>query len=146
MTETSRFSVIKPNIYTPFHIDFEWWKQHDNNWKVFLQSFLCPEHQKQFQDVHDSELIDYIDPITAEVRQVDLLQHTLISHCTKLPDYEQQYNTVVHTIFRTFLVNGNSPLTPQELSERCGKSAEIILRTLSGSVVYNGIRPCRYSE
>jgi hypothetical protein len=31
-----RPSLIKPNLNTPFHIDFSWWKENDNNWRIFL--------------------------------------------------------------------------------------------------------------
>ena len=35
-----KFSLVKPSIETPFHIDFEWWKETDSNWRVFLFDFL----------------------------------------------------------------------------------------------------------
>jgi hypothetical protein len=39
-------SLLKPSIKTPFHIDFDWWKQNESDWHVFLSSLLCPEHQE----------------------------------------------------------------------------------------------------
>ena len=64
MIEQKKFSIVKPMISTPFHIDFEWWKQHDNNWKVYLHSCLCKEHQAMFGDIDNITLIDIVDPVT----------------------------------------------------------------------------------
>jgi hypothetical protein len=141
MTDPGKFSLIKPTLDTPFNIDFDWWKSHDHNWRVFLFSFLCEEHQKAFADQNDDIWIDWIDPQTAEVHHVDRLQHILITHCAKQPDFISQTTTLVHAVFRVLLANGNKPTTPNELSRLIGKPPEIILRTLSGPTVYQGIRP-----
>ena len=29
VVEDKRFSLVKPTVNTPFHIDFEWWRQND---------------------------------------------------------------------------------------------------------------------
>ena len=83
MTELKRFSLVKPSLHTRFHIDFDWWGQNDRNWRVDLFGFLCPEHQETFADIRDDKLIDWVDPESAEVQQVDGLQHILITHCAK---------------------------------------------------------------
>ncbi len=136
------FSLVKPTKSTPFHIDFEWWKDHDNNWRVFLFSCLCSEHQISFSNQPNNALIDWIDPETAEIRQVDGLQSTLMNHCAKQENFVTENTAMVDAIFRIFLANGNSPLNAEELSDKIGKPAETILRTLSGLTVYRGIRPC----
>lgn len=141
MTDPGKFSLIKPTLDTPFSIDFDWWKIHDHNWRVFLFSFLCEEHQKTFADHNDEIWIDWIDPATAEVEHVDGLQHILMTHCARQPDFISATTTLVHAVFRALLANGNKPMTPLELSRRIGKPPEIILRTLSGPTVYQGIRP-----
>ena len=141
MSDPGKFSLIKPTLDTPFRIDFEWWKSHDHNWRVFLQSFLCDEHQKAFADLTDEVWIDWIDPQTAEVQHVDGLQHVLMTHCAKQADFVSNTTTLVYGVFRVLLANGNIPSTPNELSTMIGKSPEIILRTLSGPTVYQGIRP-----
>lgn len=143
MPDQKPFSLIHPTIDTPYHIDFEWWKNHDSNWHVFLISFLCPDHQKSFQDSPDLALIDWIDPETAEIRQVDGIQSTLMEHCVKEADFFGANNTLVDSIFKVFLSNGNQPLSPKGLSDKIGKPSELILRTLSGATVFKGIRPCR---
>jgi hypothetical protein len=142
MTEKRAFSLVKPTKDTPFHIDFDWWKEYDNNWQVYLQSYLCEEHRRQFDELEQGTLIDWIDPQTAEVHQVDGLQHTLISHCAKQPDFITPQTSLVNAVFRLFLANGNTPLTPLEIADQTSKSADIILRTIAGPTVYKGIRPC----
>ena len=72
-------SLLKPSLQTPFHIDFAWWEQNDRDWHVYMRSLLCPEHQLSFNDVQEDTLIDWIDPVTAEVKQVDGVQHALMS-------------------------------------------------------------------
>lgn len=141
MSATGKFSLVKPTIHTPFKIDFEWWKTHDHNWRVYLYSFLCTEHQVVFENVGNQSMIDWVDPQTAEVHQVDGLQHTLITHCAVQPDFVTSNTTLVDAVFRVLLANGNKPVSPMELSELTGKSADTILRTLSGPRVYQGIRP-----
>lgn len=141
MNATARFSLVKPTIQTPFHIDFEWWKTHDHNWRVYLFSFLCPAHQLVFEKVENQSMIDWIDPETAEVKTVDGLQHILMTHCASQPEFVNATTTLVDAVFRVLLSNGNQPVTPAELSERIGKSPTTILQTLSGPRVYQGIRP-----
>lgn len=134
-------SLLKPNVKTPFHIDFEWWKQNEGDWHIFLRSFLCPEHQEAFANAEEGELIDWIDPQTAEVKPVDGVQHALITHCAQLPDFVNQRTAVVEAIFRIFLANGNIPMSAEDLSVKLGKPAETILRTIAGVRVYRGLRP-----
>jgi hypothetical protein len=92
--------------------------------------------------VRGDEKVDWVDPDTAEVQQVDGLQHVLITHCAKEPDFISERTALVDAVFRIFLANGNTPLTPVELAERLGRPPETILRTLSGMRVYKGLRPC----
>ncbi len=142
MTELKRFSLVKPTVNTPFHIDFAWWKQHDNNWHVYLHSYLCPEHQEAFAPLHADQDIDWVDPETAEVQMVDGLQHILITHCAQQEDFLTEHTSLVDAVFRTLLANGNTPMTPATLGTQLNRSPDTILRTLSGPTVYKGIRPC----
>jgi len=142
VTEPKRYSLVTPTLETPFHIDFEWWRQNDQEWRVHLRSSLCPEHQEKFADVSGDEQVDWIDPETAEVQRVDGLQNILISHCAQSEDFITTRTSIVEAIFRIFLANGNMHLTPRELGERLNRPAVTILRTVSGVRVYKGIRPC----
>jgi hypothetical protein len=141
LIETKRPSLVKPTLNTRFHIDFNWWEKNDRNWRVYLRSYLCQDHQKFFIEQNSNELIDWVDPETAEVQRVDGMQHTLISHCAKEPGFITDHTALVDAVFRVFLANGNTPLNCLDLNERLGKSPDTILRTISGLRVYKGLRP-----
>jgi hypothetical protein len=133
--------MVKPTVQTPFHIDFAWWKHNERDWHVFLRSLLCPEHQESFSQVDEGQMIDWIDPKTGEVKPVDGIEHALMSHCALLPDFVNAHTALVEAVFRVFLVNGNSPMSAEELGARLSRPPETILRTLAGQRVYRGIRP-----
>jgi len=143
MNDIKRFSLVKPTVETPFHIDFAWWKNHDSNWRVYLFSYLCPEHQAAFEKSPSDIMVDFIDPETAEIHQFDGLQHVLMTHCVQQADFLTSTSSIVDLVFRILLARGNTPITPRDLSVEVNRPAETILRTLSGSQVYKGIRPCQ---
>ncbi len=139
-------SLIKPTLQTPFHIDFVWWEQNDRDWHVYLRSLLCPEHQQSMASLQEGEMIDWIDPETAEVKPVDGIQHILMSHCALLPDFISPQTTLVEAVFRLFLVNGNQPMSAEVLAQRLNRPATTILRTLTGPRVYRGLRPLNVAK
>ena len=136
-----RFSLIKPTLQTPFHIDFDWWQKNERDWHVYLRSLLCPEHQEVFADVQEGEMIDWVDPRTAEVKPVDGIQHTLMSHCARRSEFVTEQTAMVEAVFRLFLTNENMPMTAEELGSLLNRPPTTILRTLSGPRVYKGLRP-----
>ncbi len=142
MSEVKRFSLVKPTTHTPLHIDFDWFKESDNSWRVYLRGYLCPEHQKTFAETANNEKIDFVDVETAEVHTVDGLQHILMSHCAKQPEFITDNTAMVDAVFKVFLANGNQPLTAEQLAEIIHKPPMTILRTLTGPKVYKGLRPC----
>lgn len=142
MAEMKRMSLVKPTVKTRYHIDFDWWSQNDRDWRVYLRSFLCPEHQQAFADIDMLGQVDWVDPDTAEVQRVDGLQNILITHCAKQRSFINQHSTLVDSVFRIFLANGNTPLAPEELAEQLGRDPVTILKTISGLRVYKGLRPC----
>jgi len=131
---------IKPTLNTKFHIDYEWWNREGQELRVYLLSHLDDAHRAYFDEHRDTEKIDWIDPVTAEVRQVDALQRAL-QEASQREDFISPQTSLVDVVFRVFLANGNTPLTPIELGERTGRSPMTILRTLGGTTVYKGIRP-----
>jgi hypothetical protein len=141
MIEVKKFSLLKPTLQTPFHIDFDWWRLNDTNWHVALESLLCPEHQQAFAGLPEGQMIDWIDPETAEVRQLDGLQNTLINHCSQQTGFITDHTALVDAIFRLLLVNGNLPLSVDELSKRLNRPADVILKTIAGPRIYKGLRP-----
>ena len=141
MPEGKRTSLIKPTVTTPFHIDFDWWQKNERDWHVYLRSLLCPEHRETFANVDEGQVIDWVDPTTAEVKPVDGVQNTLMSHCVKQPDFLTEQTALVEAVFRLFLTNGNIPMSSDELGERLNRPPMTILRTLTAGRVYKGIRP-----
>jgi hypothetical protein len=141
LPDVKRASRTRPTIQTHFHIDFNWWQERDRDWRVFLQSLLCPEHQQAFAEMPDDHLVDFVDPMTAEVQRVDGLQHVLITHCAKRMGFISPHTTLVDAIFRIFLANGNIPMTPMELAQLSGRPPDLILRVLTGERIYRGLRP-----
>jgi hypothetical protein len=141
MTEAKRYSLVKPTNQTPFHIDFDWWSQNERNWHVHLLSYLSEEHRNTFGGSTGDEMIDLVDPHTAEVKQVDALQYLLITHYVNKESFLTESTSLVEAIFRLFLANGNQPMSPAEIGERLKRPPELILRTLTGARVYRGLRP-----
>ena len=141
MTETRRFSLVKPTTDTPFRIDFEWWKKNERDWHVYLRSLLCADHREVFSNVDEEGTIDWVDPTTAEVKPVDGVQNALMTHCVKQPDFLTKQTALVEAVFRLFLTNGNAPMSSSELGAKLNRPPETILRTLAGARVYKGIRP-----
>ncbi|HIE38782.1 MAG TPA: hypothetical protein EYH30_00270 [Anaerolineales bacterium] len=133
--------LVKPTLDTPFHINHGWWERAGRDMRVELRAHLCPEHRAVYADHFDTEVIDWVDPRTAEVTRVDGLQHVIREHCSRQPGYISDQVSLVDAVFRVFLANGNVPLSPRELADVIGRSAEIILRTLSGRGTYKGLRP-----
>lgn len=146
MTTEQRFSLVKPSLNTPFHIDFDWWKNNDSDWRVFLYDFLCDFHREAFKDQPSDIVIDAVDPATAEVHQEDGLLYTLMTHCARQPEFIQPGASLVTMIFRIFLSNGNKPLSSEELSQLANRPANTILVTLTGRQIYKGIRPFHRKE
>lgn len=141
MAEVKRFSLVKPTVNTPFHIDFAWWKKNERDWHVYLRSLLCADHQEAFANTEEGETIDWVDPVTAEVKPVEGVQNALMTHCVKQPDFLTSQTALVEAVFRLFLTNGNAPMSSGELGARLNRPPETILRTLAGARVYKGIRP-----
>ncbi len=141
MTEVNRTSLLKPTVRTAFQIDFEWWKESERDWHVYLRSLLCPTHQESLANLEEGQMIDWVDEDTAEVREVDGIQHALMSHCARQPEFVTQQTALVEGVFRLFLVNGNQPMSAEDLSKRLSRPANTILTTLGGPRVYKGLRP-----
>lgn len=134
----------KPTLETRFHIDYEWWKRSNQDLNLYLREHFCDEHRAVFPSDGLASLernIDWIDPETAVVTRVDPVIYLLLSHCSQMPDYISERTSLVDAVFRALLAASNRPMTPVELARRTGRPADTILKTLSGRVVYKGLRP-----
>jgi hypothetical protein len=134
---------VKPTLSTKYHIDFDWWTEQNLDFRAFLSSQLCEACQKKYANPRSSEMVDWVDPVTAEVKRVDALWQALKSCCSSLPDYITESTPLTSAVLRVFLANDNVPLTPAELADKLGARfpADMILRALSRGPVYRGIKP-----
>jgi hypothetical protein len=139
-----RKRLVKPSIKTKFHVDFNWWEKEERDFRIYLWSYLCPECKKVYTSHLGTEEVDWVDQETAEVSKVDGLWQSLRTCCSHKSDYITDATPLVDSVFRIFLANGNSPLSPIELHNIIKKgSPDSILRTLAGGRVYYGIRPVK---
>lgn len=133
-------SLIKPTLDTEFHIDYSWWERSSEDLRMYLLSHLLPEQRERLLLSDEQRVVDYVDPETAEVFQLDELG-LAIQLAAEDPNFINPHTSLVDSIFRVFLASGNEPMTPRELAERTERPASVILKTLSGGQIYKGIRP-----
>ena len=132
---------IRPTLETKFHIDFSWWQEKNQNLRAFLQSHACEACQEAAHE-NENQTFDWINPHTAEVFQLDLLWHLIQTHCAQDTNFINSQMPLTSVIFRAFIVNNNTPLTPVEVYEVVKKqSPDLILKTIGGRQIYNGIKP-----
>ncbi|MEA3345911.1 MAG: hypothetical protein U9Q78_06675 [Chloroflexota bacterium] len=139
----AQISILRSTVETKFHIDTEWWEEQGRNLRFHLYDRLCPDCKELYSSYNEVEEVDWVDDETAEVTRVNALWHALSTCCSNRPDYITEETPFIEAIFRVFLSNGNTPLTPLELHERLNpRPPKVILRLLTGDRIYNGIRPC----
>jgi hypothetical protein len=135
-------SLTKLTLETLFRIDYDWWERSDQDLRLYMIGHLCEEHRAEFSGASEEEIIvDWADPVTGQISRVNRMTYTLLQHCSRQPDYVTERTSLIDAVFRTLLAAGNRPMTCVELAERTDRSADTILRTLSGRTVYKGLRP-----
>ncbi len=133
---------LRPTLDTLFHIDYEWWNKGDRDLRLYLRSHLCADHRAQLAEADlEGDMIDWIDPNTAEVKRTDALVLLMCTHCVHQADFIGEHTSIVDAAFRVFLTNDNQPLASHQLAQQINRDAETILRTIGGKQVYQGIRP-----
>jgi len=114
-------------------IDLDWYQQSNRSFWALAQSCLCPKCREQLK--------------TGEVSAVDLLS-TIRDCCSKTLDFINDRSSILESIFRLFLANGNQPLEVEELGKQLNEwrggdtyrtSTEILSRLLSTDQYY-GLR------
>jgi hypothetical protein len=133
-------ALIKPTLNTKFHIDYDWWDRSREDLRTYLISHLPPELRDRLSSSGEERVVDYVDPDTAEVFQLDELQ-LLLQEAARDPNFINPQTSLVDSVFRVFLKNNNVPLSPKQLADQTGRPAATILKTLSGQRIYKGIRP-----
>ncbi len=135
---------VKPTLETKFHIDFAWWHKQSQNLSAYLQGHKCADVKAMSEADHQT--FDWINAETGEVFQIDVLWHTIQTHCSQQSNFIDDSLPLTRSIFRLFIANDNTPLTPLEIYEKLRKKTpDLILRTIGGHQVYDGIRPVNTS-
>jgi hypothetical protein len=134
----------RPTVDTKLHIDMTWWQESGRDMRVYIRELLCEECQAEYANYQNQQEIDWVDEQTGEVKRVDGMWHCLRTCCSSKPDYISPDTPIVDAVFRTFLANGNEPLSAKELYEIVGRRPPaFLLRVLTGGPIYMGIRPVR---
>jgi len=135
---------LRSDVNTKFHIDLRWWKKNRKDIRLYVKDALCDECRQDYAEYVGDEKLDWVDPETAEVLEVDPLWHSIRTCCSLKPSYIMPDTPIIDAIFLTFLANGNQPLSALELYERLDKRPpETILRMLTRGKTYLGIRRVR---
>lgn len=136
--------ILKPTLDTKFHIDYDWWERENNDLRSYMLTHLPPDLREEFEGQEADQMVDYIDPDTGEVSQLDSLG-LAIREASQRDDFINAQTSLVDSVFRIFLSNGNTPRTPRELEDDTGRDARTILKTFGGIRIYRGVRPVESS-
>ena len=137
-------SLKRVTADTKFFVDYDWWDESNIDLKTYLFTRLGIGQDADL----DSEIdeIDMVDPATGEVRRVDGFQYMIQSYFTELPENFFTQTSFVDAVFCVLLANANQPMTAQEIAEKVEKPVSMVIRTLSGPKIYQGIRPILEDE
>ena len=124
---------------TKFYIDFEWWEKSNLDLKTYLLSRFSLGDETALEAEFDQ--VDLVDAQTGEVHQVDGFQYLIRAYFHRLPEDFITHASLVDATFCVLLANANQPLSGREIAARVHRPAEVVVRTLGGSKIYQGIRP-----
>ena len=122
---------------TKFYIDFSWWEESNRDLQTYIFSRLDIEEDVVFDT---NKEVDLIDGKTGEVTRVDGFQYMVQTYFQQLPEDFMMRSSVVDAVFCTLLANANQPMTANEIAERVGRSPEMLLGSIGGPKIYQGIR------
>jgi len=126
------------DVNTPFHIDLSWWESRGRNLGRFLSEILGDKKPA----LNGGEPLDYIDPETAEIHQLDPRWVHVLVHRARKPDYITSATPLTNAMLRALIENLNEPMTAVELYRRINRaSPDTLLRVLRTARVQYGIVP-----
>src|SRR5262245_50608844 len=99
------------DIHTPFHIDLDWWSDRGRSLRRFLAEITGTEDA----DLAPATAMDYIDPRTAEVYQLDTLWVQVLTTYAHRPDYITDQTPITTAVLRAFIENVNRPMSALDL-------------------------------
>ncbi len=133
--------LFRPTEETKFHIDWAWFERTGLDPRISIYKCLTPELQEKLGEPNDAVIYDYVNEATGEVERIDTIQRAVRVEGARDPGFITARTPIYEAAFRAFLVNGNQPRSPIELSPTLQRKPAEILTHLGGRVVYNGIRP-----
>lgn len=126
------------DVNTPFHINFTWWEERGRN----LGRFLAEIIGRSDADLESGDPLDFIDPQTAEVHQLDPLWVEVLTSRAFQPDYITSATPMTSALLRALVENLNRPMTSVELHRRINRAnPQTILRVLKTARTEYGIVP-----
>ncbi len=131
--------VKRATAETPFYIDFDWWDDSNLDMRTYLMTRLELGEDVSLDAEFDK--VDLIDSRTGEVHQVDGFQYIVQAYFHQVPDDFLTNASLVDAAFCILLANANQPMTAAEIAERIGRQPDVVVRTLGGPKIYQGIRP-----
>lgn len=132
-------SLKRTTPATKFFIDFDWWEESNLDLKTYLLSRFALDEESALETEFDK--VDLVDPQTGEVHQVDGFQYLIRAYFHRLPDDFIAHASLVDAAFCVLLSNANQPMSAREIAQRIGRPADVVVRTLGGTKIYQGIRP-----
>jgi hypothetical protein len=134
--------IARPTLETRFAIDWSWFERSQINAEKVIRDQLPPAVARRFPEDKSIPIVDYINPETGEVTQIDALREAIMSECQWEPTFITGDIPVVQAVLRMYLANNNQSLTAVEIAQRLGRhDPEVILRVLTGGGVQMGIVP-----
>ena len=136
---------IKPSLLkratadTKFYIDFDWWEKSQLDIKTYLSTRLNLGEDISFNSEVDE--VDIVHPETGEVKRVDGFQYVVQTYFNQLPPDFATRTSLVDAVFCVLLANANQPMTAREIAEKVNRTPSVILKTVGGPRIYQGIRP-----
>ena len=124
---------------TKFFIDFDWWEESNLDLKTYLLSRFSLGDETALEAEFDQ--VDLVDSKTGEVHQVDGFQYLIRAYFNQLPEDFITHASLVDATFCVLLANANQPMKAKEIAERINRPSDVVVRTLGGTKIYQGIRP-----
>lgn len=127
-----------------FYIDLEYWDQQGRDFRQELYDALCDECKHKYS-LDTVEIVDHVDAVTGQVKQMDVLLDCASDVCGDSADFVSPKMPLTRAIFRAFIAAGNSPQSAEEIFARIkkGSPAIILKELLSTQMEQDGITPLR---
>lgn len=137
-----KITLKSPRRTTPdtrFYIDFGWWDQSNLDLKTYLLTRFAMGDEGSLEAEFDQ--VDLVDPNTGEVHQVDGFQYLIQAYFHRLPEDFVTHASLVDAAFCVILANANQPMSAREIASKVGRPSEVVVQTIGGTTIYQGIRP-----